>query len=399
MNSKRRLAELQDAPPDVLARPRSLDRVWPPTLRWGSLAGGAAFAIWLASVFLIETDYGTIRIETNFDAAVPIRIRQGDEVVKRLTVDSEGASTRVRAGSYIVEYDGQDTSIELRDNRVVVKADNVWVTRIEYLPKEASSDWKATKEPNTVRELALDDTRFGRHEAALEKILWYWDNAVTIQPSLSAVRRSFLLSDWLELGEAYPPALDKLVSIRDQLRDQVLAVDQIRIRSDDFADLAAINHILRQDVETLRTYDLIKKRDPEDAERLKYWLPSNDSGLRQPPKLSPFTDVQFEGEKVFVTYEGQTFQWLELEGLKVEDIVTSAKKQFRERWQKRISEDLVDVLWGMNHKPGNTVKLRLLDLPTEHVSVVENVPMTETNRSAIYMKRLRSEENETSRMR
>ena len=84
-----------------------------------------------------------------------------------------------------------------------------------------------------------------------------------------------------------------------------------------------------------------------------------------PPKLSPFTAVRFEDEQVIVAYDGQTYQWLELNGIKVEDIVASSKKQFGGQWQKRISEDLVELLWGMGHRPGNMVKLRLLDLKTK----------------------------------
>ena len=50
-----------------------------------------------------------------------------------------------------------------------------------------------------------------------------------------------------------------------------------------------------------------------------------------PPKLSPFTDVRFEDERVIVDYEDQTYQRLELNGIKVEDIVSS-KKQFGWQW-------------------------------------------------------------------
>lgn len=102
-----------------------------------------------------------------------------------------------------------------------------------------------------------------------------------------------------------------------------------------------------------------------------------------PPKLSPFTKIQFEGEQVIVVYDGKTYQWLELNGIKVEGIVASAKKQFGERWQKRISEDLVELLWSMDHQPGNSVKLRLLDLKTKRDFIVENAPMTKENRDAI----------------
>ena len=111
----------------------------------------------------------------------------------------------------------------------------------------------------------------------------------------------------------------------------------------------------------------------------------------EPPKLSPFTDVQFERDQVIVTYADQTYQWLELDGHKVEEIVASSKQQFGSRWQKRISEDLVEVLWGLNHKPGKTVKLRLLDLKTKEETVAENAPMTEENRSTVYAKRLKAE--------
>ena len=75
-----------------------------------------------------------------------------------------------------------------------------------------------------------------------------------------------------------------------------------------------------------------------------------------PPRLSPFTDIQFEKDLVMVTYDGQLYEWLELNGIKVDDIVASAKMQFGERWQMRISEDLVEVLWGMDHQPEETVK-------------------------------------------
>jgi CubicO group peptidase (beta-lactamase class C family) len=115
-------------------------------------------------------------------------------------------------------------------------------------------------------------------------------------------------------------------------------------------------------------------------------------GGNAPPKLSPFTAVGFEDEQVIVEYEGQTYQWLELNGIKVEDIVALSKKQFGALWQKRISEDLVELLWGMGHRPGNTVKLRLLNVETKQDLVVENAPMTEENRYAIVANRQLADE-------
>ncbi len=127
--------------------------------------------------------------------------------------------------------------------------------------------------------------------------------------------------------------------------------------------------------------------DPDSGERGK-----NNSS---PPKLSPFTDVQFDEKQVTVTYDGQTYHWLEVNGIKVEDIVDSSKKQFSGKWQKRISEDLVELLWGMGHQPGNMVKLRLQDLSTKQDIVVENAPMTKENRSAVVRNRRQADEAET----
>ncbi|MEZ6034926.1 MAG: hypothetical protein R3C17_17680 [Planctomycetaceae bacterium] len=98
---------------------------------------------------------------------------------------------------------------------------------------------------------------------------------------------------------------------------------------------------------------------------------------------SPFTEVNFEGEQVIVTCDGTAYQWLEIDEIKVEDIVASAKKQFGGAWQKRIREDLVEVLWGMGHKPGSTVKLHLQDFKTKKDIVFEKAPMTKANRDAI----------------
>lgn len=101
------------------------------------------------------------------------------------------------------------------------------------------------------------------------------------------------------------------------------------------------------------------------------------------PKLSPFTSVGFEEERVFVTYNGQTYEWLELDGIKVDEIVAAAKKYYGDLWQKRVSEDLVELLGKMGHEPGNEVKLRLVDQATKQELVVDKARMSKANRNAV----------------
>lgn len=101
------------------------------------------------------------------------------------------------------------------------------------------------------------------------------------------------------------------------------------------------------------------------------------------PKVAPFASVGLNGEKIFVQYEGRILRWLEIDGIKVEDIIASAKKQFGDQWGKRVREDLVEVLWGMDHQPGETVTLRMQSVQTKEDVIVPQAKMTEANRRSI----------------
>ena len=107
-------------------------------------------------------------------------------------------------------------------------------------------------------------------------------------------------------------------------------------------------------------------------------------------KASPFTDVRFEGEQVIVTYDAQRYEWLEVDEIKIDDIISHSKRRFGSKWQMRIAEDMVEVLQSMDHQPGETVKLRLRDLNLDQDVVVEAAPMTEQNRAEVYRRRTQS---------
>jgi hypothetical protein len=113
----------------------------------------------------------------------------------------------------------------------------------------------------------------------------------------------------------------------------------------------------------------------------------NQLGGVNVPKRSPFTDIRFEGENATVTYHDKTYQWLELDGIQLENIVLSSKRTYWWRWDTRICEDLIQVLKNMKHNPGDTVSLRLLDMETKQTVDVANAPMTFANHLAICAKR------------
>lgn len=60
------------------------------------------------------------------------------------------------------------------------------------------------------------DTMAGHYEAALAKHIWFYNEALKINPNMYGVRLSFALSYWKQLADVYPPAKVKLIEARDE---------------------------------------------------------------------------------------------------------------------------------------------------------------------------------------
>ncbi|QDT05598.1 Serine/threonine-protein kinase PknB [Rubripirellula lacrimiformis] len=391
---------------------------WPPRNRLVAAAAAAFFAIF-GTIIYLETSKGTLRIESNSNAQVPIVIRQDGNVVQEFTVTQDGTTTRLRAGKYSIESKADDQSITLQNNQVTIQSGGRWVARIAM--QEPPESVFESRDPSIIRQAAAEDTRDGNYEASLDKILWCWENGVEANSAWYAVRRSFLLSDWLDLADSYPTALQKLKSIQDELQQQITAKDQHRVSEDDFADFASINRVLREEQRTIEVYDQL---DPRDQARVKYYLPkplSSDGsdgaeqiagadqddqprqpveakpldrlrdwietlpgGFNDPPKISPFTRMQFDDERVIVTMDSKTYELLGIDHFLIQELIQKTRDHYDQKWKKRLSEDLVEVLWHLGHIPGQNVELRLKPIDSDQEITIPHAPMTKKNRSELY---------------
>ena len=103
-------------------------------------------------------------------------------------------------------------------------------------------------------------------------------------------------------------------------------------------------------------------------------------------RWSPFTSVTFgEGDDVVVTYEGQSYRWKAINGVTVSELLSFAKDRYDDRAEKRVAEDLVEVMCRMGHCPGDEVTL-FLERDGEEVTV-NDAAMTEENRTAVWRAR------------
>ena len=73
-----------------------------------------------------------------------------------------------------------------------------------------------------------------------------------------------------------------------------------------------------------------------------------------------------------------------IDDIPVTRITSFSQNQFRDFWRKRITEDLVEVLWGMGHYPEKTVKLQLYDTQENTETTIAAAPMTRANRQSMY---------------
>ncbi|EGF25472.1 hypothetical protein RBWH47_03601 [Rhodopirellula baltica WH47] len=104
----------------------------------------------------------------------------------------------------------------------------------------------------------------------------------------------------------------------------------------------------------------------------------------EPPKISPFTRMEYDHGKVLVEFESKTYQLSGVDQFTIANLVLRSRALYGRKWKKRLSEDLVELLWEMKHFPGDTVDLHLKDLKTGERRTIVNAEMTEENRSKLY---------------
>ncbi len=76
-------------------------------------------------------------------------------------------------------------------------------------------------------------------------------------------------------------------------------------------------------------------------------------------KASPFTAVRWENEEPIVQFEGNWYQFEKLDHFTKIKLLDFCKEQFGDKWKRRFSEDLVEVLNELGYQPNVNVRLQL----------------------------------------
>jgi hypothetical protein len=132
----------------------------------------------------------------------------------------------------------------------------------EILQQHLRRSYADDQLPRTVLDEARSLAAQARYDAALEKYLWFYRHALEYNEALAGVRLSFVLGEWVELGEKYPPAHDALLSVRDEA---TTALEHGKGSFTQFMEVVAINQYLQDDARTVQLFKLLHQGDPELA--------------------------------------------------------------------------------------------------------------------------------------
>lgn len=101
-------------------------------------------------------------------------------------------------------------------------------------------------------------------------------------------------------------------------------------------------------------------------------------------RLSPFAAVRWvDDDEPEVYVDKEWYRLVAIGDLPAEMIVDYSRVTYRDKWQKRFEEDLVELLSRMGHPPGQTVRLVVRRPTSQEWLILKDVPLTEENREAI----------------
>ena len=107
----------------------------------------------------------------------------------------------------------------------------------------------------------------GKNEEALKRFIWLYDHSLEHEPAFHAVRTSYLLSYWKELGNKYPPALKALQEVRDR-ETELIKNGKGTFKT--FNEVTSINEYLMEEEKSIELFEFMDKKYPAFAKQC--WL-------------------------------------------------------------------------------------------------------------------------------
>jgi hypothetical protein len=201
-------------------------------------------------VFLDDTGKEVLAKFSRENIGKQVAILVGGKVVSAPVLNGPLSGTEFAVGGELT----RDAAIEIGE-------------QIDPNSKPELEAWVPPKDLSAIRTEGQHDENDGRYKEALEKYVSYF-TASRYDAAQGAVRLSFALSDWLRLGQKYPPALDKMKEMRDSTGETLRSSEKTADYFTGFQEYAAFNKTLRDEEKTADMFVWFDQHDPETARKL-----------------------------------------------------------------------------------------------------------------------------------
>ncbi|MEL6796603.1 MAG: S41 family peptidase [Planctomycetota bacterium] len=102
-------------------------------------------------------------------------------------------------------------------------------------------------------------------------------------------------------------------------------------------------------------------------------------------QVSPFTRVEFDADgTLVVTLDGERVPLVLLGGVPTAELIAGAKREFGDRWQKRIGEDLLEVFEALDVELDSEDAIDVVIFRDGEFVEIADAPMTRSNRMAVW---------------
>jgi len=141
------------------------------------------------------------------------------------------------------------------------------------------------------------------YEEALERTIWFHENALKHERSMYGVRLSFALSYWKNLGDKYLPALKALIETRDNnIKDILSGTNNTEI----FHDVVAINRTLEESDKTISLFKQLDTRRPKYAKEVWH------SVKREVFKFKDYELIKKYAGDIFIEYTRTEIRFVQM---------------------------------------------------------------------------------------
>ncbi len=288
---------------DDLFRSASFDAARELAKKEGKLVFVDFYTTWCGPCKVMESttfaDEKVIAWLNKYTVAVKIDAEKETEVAKKYAIETYPTLLFAKPdGTELGRMVGLHEAEAFLEEAAAIKAGKTPLERAkEKLVAAGEND------PSARMHYAETLAQIGMSEEALKEYLWCFDEGNKQSVGFGGVRLSFLLSDIMDLGQKYPPALEALRKRRDALREQLETEEpktpslwsMLAIRNHDFPaqDYAALNQYLGEDEATLAFYDKMRKEHPDwqTVEQLRMFVFDQLREAHRYKEIADSTDI------------------------------------------------------------------------------------------------------------